>query len=115
MSTTKPESKATAAAYYGSPEGMPEETLRKRLEALDKELQSLKAEAARRSRFTSAEILALHRLLHFGADCDFYYSNWPLATGCRAAFRVAAQELEQRHRKIDHTLDELITVLERIR
>jgi hypothetical protein len=83
--------------YYGSVKGMPVGILEERLCRAETELQELSAEKKRRLQFTDAERLAdrLHRLLHFGTDCDFYYSDWPNPQGCRAEFHdLAARMIE---------------------
>lgn len=78
--------------YYGSVKGMPQELLVDRLAAARKALRELEVEAERRGAFTQAELMAdrLHKLLHFGVDCDYYYSDWPNPAGCRARFLNAA-------------------------
>ena len=83
--------------YYGSVEGMPESLLYARLAKAQADIVELSKEQERRSSFTSAQRLAerLHRLLHGGmVDCDFYCSNWPNATGCRADFERLAKQME---------------------
>ncbi len=78
--------------YYGNVNGMPQDMLNTRLKKAQEEVNELSLEIQRRNNFTEEEKLAdrLHRLLHFGTDCDFYYSDWPHATGCRADFRLLA-------------------------
>ena len=80
--------------YYGDVKGMPLDTLRSRLKKAQDDTDELILELQRRNNFTEAEKLAdrLHRLLHFGVDCDFYYSAWPNPTGCRAEFRNLAND-----------------------
>lgn len=115
--------KEKSAEYYGSVEGMPEDVLRKSYEKARNLALELAAEVARRETFTSAERLAdtLHKLIHFTADCDYYYSNWPNATGCRAEFRIAAEKLEQWYADMDgikaghRPLGGLIHILEVLR
>jgi len=87
--------KDRAKEYYGSDAGMPDDILEQRLASAKETFERLMIERERRKAFTMAERFAdrLHRLLHLGADCDFYYSEWPLATGCRAEFRGLAEQM----------------------
>ena len=110
-----------ATEYYGSVKGMPAEILRKRLSKAQEEVSELSAEKERRSAFTAAELLAdrLHRLLHFGVDCDYYYSDWPSPTGCRAEFHSLAQQAEHWYytvadekRTKDYPLGQLVAYME---
>jgi hypothetical protein len=80
--------------YYGATKGMPIDILNTRLKKAQADTDELSLELLRRKNFTEAEKLAdrLHRLLHFAVDCDFYYSDWPNPTGCRAEFRTLAEE-----------------------
>lgn len=109
--------------YYGSVKGMPLDILSQRLSKAETDVRELQAEKKRREEFTSTELLAerLHKLLHFGTDCDFYYSDWPLPAGCRAEFHEWARQIEDWYaddagRKAgDRPLGGLIAVLERAR
>ena len=109
--------------YYGSVKGMPIGILEERLQRAIAEHQELSTEKHRRSQFTDAEKLAdrLHRLLHFGTDCDFYYSDWPTPTGCRADFHnLALRMIEAYHdeagRKCgDRPIGNLIAMMEGVR
>jgi hypothetical protein len=113
--------------YYGSVEGMPDATLRRRLDKARDDLAELTKERIRRESFTSAQRLAerLHRLLHSGVDCDFYYSNWPNATGCRAEFEQLAKQMEKWFENYssrvpegvvqDYPLGQLVALMEAVR
>jgi hypothetical protein len=114
---------AKPAEYYGSEKGMPQGILEERLRKAQDDVDVLAAEKVRRAHFTDAERLAdrLHRLLHFGVDCDFYYSDWPNPTGCRADFRnLALRMIEAYHdeagRKCgDRPIGNLIAMMEGVR
>ena len=89
-------------AYYGSIRGMSEVMLlekKKEAERFLKEAERFLSESceelARRQAFEPAELLAdrLHKLLHFAAECDYHYSDWPNANGCRYEYRHAAEQL----------------------
>ena len=84
----------SAEEYYGAVKGMPLELLTTKLKKAQDDAAELSLELQRRENFTEAEKLAerLHRLLHFGTDCDYYYSDWPHPTGCRAEFRMLANQ-----------------------
>lgn len=84
----------TKDEYYGATKGMPLDTLYTRLKKSQDAVDELSLEVQRRNSFTEEEKLAdrLHRLLHFAVDCDFYYSDWPHPTGCRAQFHTLATE-----------------------
>jgi len=68
------------------------EILRARFSNATMEVAELNVEIKRREAFTSTELLSdrLHRLLHFGTDCDYAYSDWPNPSGCRTGFHQLA-------------------------
>lgn len=110
--------------YYGSPEGMPQEILDARLQHAQITVKELETELSRRDAFTVIEKLAdrLHKLLHFGVDCDYYYSKWPSPTGCRSEFKRLAEIITKHYEYAsdpeaikDYTLGGLIHFLEVIR
>jgi hypothetical protein len=87
------------------------------------DVAELAAERSRRAKFTSTERLAdrLHYLIHFAADCDFYYSDWPIPTGCRSQFYELARQIEEwyaddeGHAAGDRTLGQMIAMIELVR
>lgn len=81
--------------YYGSVKGMPRKLLEERLNQARLDTDEFSKEIKRRDAFTDVEILAdrLHRLIHWGVDCDYFYSDWPFPTGCRADFYKHAVNL----------------------
>lgn len=81
--------------YYGSVKGMPHKLLTDKLAKAHEEIREFSEELKRREAFTDTEILAdkLHKLLHWGTDCDYFYSDWPNPTGCRADFYKHAVNL----------------------
>lgn len=113
-----------ATEYYGSVKGMPGEILRQRLQKATEDAAELVKEKTRREAFTSTEQLSdrLHHLLHFGTDCDYYYSDWPEERGCRAEFKQLAHQAEHWFATVanplrieDFPLGQLVTLLERSR
>lgn len=81
--------------YYGSIKGMPEDMLLEKKKEAERFLSESCEELARRQAFEPAELLAdrLHKLLHFAAECDYHYSDWPNANGCRYEYRRTAEKL----------------------
>lgn len=82
-------------AYYGSIKGMSEVMLLEKKKEAERILSESCEELARRQAFEPAELLAdrLHKLLHFAAECDYHYSDWPNVNGCRYEYRHAAEQL----------------------
>lgn len=96
----------------GSVEFMPQNILTARMKELKDELLELMEEQKRRDAFTSTERLAdrLHALLHRMVDCDYNYSKWPHAAGCRAQFWLMAAQLEMH--VIGTELEEALKIME---
>lgn len=118
----KPDKKT--CEYYGDTKHMPEDLLLKKLDDAQLVIAELAKERDRRKLFTSTELLAdrLHRLLHFSADCDYHYSNWPLPRGCRSEFHNLAKSMEywfsqtaDPNRTHDYPLGQMVALMEALR
>lgn len=81
--------------FYGSTKFMPEDILKARLKKAQEDIAELSAEQERRAAFTPEMKLCdrLHRLLHSHIDCDYHYSDWPEAKGCRHDYLMLTYQL----------------------
>lgn len=112
------------AEFYGSTKFMPEDILSQRLKKAQDDIAELSAEKERRAAFTPEMKLCdrLHRLWHFGADCDYLYSDWPDAKGCRHEHLMLTYQLlhtltlqGQENIEALQILDALLALMERQR